>query len=338
MPPAPHTEILIRHPSSGEKESADQKSGNTRLSALLAPRLANFHHPDYNRSMILPPQELLLIAGAGQYPLHVAQGARAAGVKRIDVLALRGQASRAIGRFADNVRRVGVGEVQRALDWILARGIRDVMLVGQIHPTALFTTRFDARAAAIMRSLPIKSAHSIFGATITLLEAQGLRVLPASTYMDRFLPEAGVLTRRAPDAREAADITRGEQAALAIGVVDVGQTVVVKNGMILAVEAFEGTNAAIRRGGRLGGAGAVVVKVAREGHDMRFDIPVVGARTIQVLRRIGASTLAFQARRTILFDREAVIAAAERNGLSIIAFDSGLPAAPTRPPEVEPRS
>jgi DUF1009 family protein len=262
----------------------------------------------------------------------VAQGARAAGVQRIAVLALRGQASRKIDRYADEVCRIGVGEVQRAMEWIRSRAIRQVMLAGQIHPTALFTTRFDAKAREIMSRLKTKSAHTIFGAVAALLEESQLQVLPASTYMERFLPEAGVLSARAPDARETADIAHGHRAALTLGAVDVGQTVVVKDGMILAVEAFEGTNATIRRGGKLGGLGTVVVKVARKGHDMRFDIPVIGAGTLKVLRRMGVGAIAFQARRTMLLDRDAVIAAANRLGIAVVALETDLPAAPTRPP------
>ena len=118
---------------------------------------------------------------------------------------------------------------------------------------------------------------------------------------------------------------------MTIGTVDIGQTVVVKDGMVLAVEAFEGTNAAIRRGAKLGGRGAVVVKIARDGHDMRFDIPVVGAKTLRVLRRSSISALAFQAGRTILLDREEVLREANRLGIAIVALHTDLPPAPTRP-------
>ena len=282
--------------------------------------------------MVSNPNDLLIVAGAGQYPLLVAQGARAAGVKRIAVLALRGQTSRKMADYADQYRCISVGEVRRSLDWIASQGIHDVMLAGQIKPTALFTTRFDALAREIVGSLKIKSAHTIFAAAIGQLAERGIRVLPASTYMGRHLPEPGVLSARDPDAREKADIERGIQAALAVGTVDIGQTVVVREGMVLAVEAFEGTNAAIRRGGRLGGPGAVVVKLARAEHDMRFDIPVVGAGTLRPLINMKISTLAIQARRTLLLDREKVIATVNRRGIALVAFASDMPAAPTRPP------
>jgi DUF1009 family protein len=279
------------------------------------------------------PEALLLVAGQGDYPLLAAEGARAAGVRRLAVLALRGQTSRRLARLADEVRWFGVGQVEAGLAWAQATGVRQAMLVGQVTPRALFHGRFDALARSLLRRLTVKNAHAIFGQVAALLAERGIAVLPASCYMERFLPEFGVLSSRPPDAREQADIAHGHRVALALGEFDVGQTVVVREGMVLAVESFEGTNRAIARGGRLGGRGAVVVKAARGGHDMRFDIPVVGRTTMAFLRRFGASALAFQARRTILLDREAVLAAADRHGLSVVALDSGLPPAPTRPPE-----
>lgn len=275
--------------------------------------------------------ELLIIAGAGSYPALLAQGARAAGIRRLALLSLRGEAARSLRREADVTACFGVGEVGRMQRWIETLGIGQVMLAGQVHPRGLFATRFDAVARQLLSGLPVKSAHTIFGAVARLLERQGLRVLPASTFMERCLPEAGVLSARGPDAREESDIAVGHRAAMTLGTLDVGQTVVVKEGMVLAVEAFEGTNAAIRRGARLGGAGAVVVKAARDGHDMRFDIPVIGAGTLPALKRARVSALAFQARRTILLDRERVIAAANRLGLALVALATGLPPAPTRP-------
>ena len=130
---------------------------------------------------------------------------------------------------------------------------------------------------------------------------------------------------------EASDVRCGIAVAHDVGVHDVGQTVVVKSGMVLAVEAFEGTNAAIRRGGKLGGKGSVVFKAAREGHDMRFDIPVVGLKTLKTMRRAGATALGFQAGRLILLDREAVVEFAARHGIAIVGVESGLPPAPLRP-------
>ena len=139
------------------------------------------------------------------------------------------------------------------------------------------------------------------------------------------------LTARGLTADEAFDVAHAEAVVRDVGHHDVGQTVMVKSGMVLAVEAFEGTNAAIRRGGKLGGSGAIVYKAARVGHDMRFDIPVVGLKTLKVMRSAGATALAFQAGRLVLLDRAAVIAYANAHDMAIVGVRSGLPPAPLRP-------
>lgn len=284
--------------------------------------------------MIHPEKALLLIAGAGQYPLCTIRGARKAGIQHIAVLALKGQTRPEVLKLADEVYKTGVGEAQRAIDWIAGHAIKNVILAGQITPTALFTTRFDAKARQIINSLKIKNAHSIFGAVAKELEVSGqVRILPASTYMDEHLMPAGLLSRRPPNRRELDDIAWGEKAAAALGTVDVGQTVIVKEGMVLAAEAFEGTDAAIRRGARLGGKGAVIVKTARKGHDMRFDIPVIGMRTLRYMNRYHISALAFQAHRTIFLDQKEFLQAANRYDMAITVLDTDLPPAPTRPPQ-----
>lgn len=275
--------------------------------------------------------DLLIVAGKGLYPRELLRGARAAGVDRIGVLAFRGQTDRALRSEADDSACFGIGEFERIRDWLPSSGFHHAIFAGQISPIALFATRFDATARSILASLKTKSAHSIFGVVSEAFEKAGVGILPASCWMDHCIPSPGILTARAPDAREEADFARGRDAAMALGTVDVGQTVVVKDGMVLAVEAFEGTNAAIRRGASLGGRGAVVVKVARDGHDMRFDIPVIGPDTIRRLSKSRVTALAIQAGRTIILGRDEAIALADRKGIAITAFDSGLPGAPTRP-------
>ncbi|HQL51640.1 MAG TPA: UDP-2,3-diacylglucosamine diphosphatase LpxI, partial [Kiritimatiellia bacterium] len=278
-----------------------------------------------------PIRHLLIVAGDGTYPACLADGARKAGVPRITMLALRGSTDRATAARADTCTWFGVGEIQRIFEWAARMGFSHGVMAGGIAPLALFRTRFDSLARAWLRDLPVKNAHTIFGRIAAEMEHIGIRVLPASCYMDDHIPGAGLLTRRAPDEREARDIAFGHQVARDICGLDIGQTLLVKDGMVLAVEAFEGTNQAIRRGGKLGGRGAVVVKVAKEGHDMRFDIPVIGVKTVAVLRRAGVSALAFQAGRLVLLDRPAVIAAADRMNLAMVGLDAGLPPAPLRP-------
>ena len=276
-------------------------------------------------------ERLLIMAGSGAYPACVAAGARKAGVGHITMLALRGTTARAAVRLADERVWFGVGEIRAIRDWVAANRFDGGIMVGQIRPLALFRTRFDDLARAWLGALPVKNAHTIFGKLTEELERAGLRMLPASCFMDEHIPGAGVLTRRAPDAREARDIEFGHRIARETGHLDIGQTVLVKDGMVLAVEAFEGTNKAILRGGRLGGRGAVVVKAAKQGHDMRFDIPVIGTKTVGALRRAGVSALSFQAGRIVMLDPDEVIAAADRLGIAITGIDSGLPSAPLRP-------
>lgn len=274
---------------------------------------------------------LLIVAGSGTYPACIVAGARKAGVRRISLVAFRGMTSRATAALADECAWFGIGEIGSIFAWSAERKFTCALMAGQITPYALFCTRFDSLARSWLKELPIKNAHTIFGKIAVELERIGIRLLPASCYMDDFIPGPGVLTRRAPDEREARDIAFGHQVACDICGLDIGQTLVVKDGVILAVEAFEGTNQAIRRGGKLGGKGAVVVKVAKAGHDMRFDIPVIGEKTVAALRRAGVSALAYQAGRLVMLERPKVIAAADRMSLALVGLDSGLPVAPLRP-------
>ena len=276
-------------------------------------------------------RKLLVVAGAGNYPRFVIEGARRAGVERVDVLSIKGSCERATRKLADDVYPFAVGEAARATKWAGSMGYDGAVMAGQANPLSLFRSRFEPEVKAWLAELPTKNAHTLFGKLIAEFESHGTRILPASSYMDEHLPGVGALTERGLTELEASDIRRGVEVADDVGRHDVGQTVMVKSGMVLAVEAFEGTNAAIRRGGRLGGRGGVVFKAAREGHDMRFDIPVVGLKTLKVMKRAGATALGFQAGRLILLDREEVVAFANRHGMAIVGLESGLPHAPTRP-------
>lgn len=278
------------------------------------------------------PETILVIAGSGGYPLRLIRGARDAGVGRIVMLAFRGQTDRRAAAEADEVVWLRVGELRRMLTVSVRLGIPQAVMAGQITPAALFHARFDPMARKELAGLPVKNAHTIFGRLVRLLEERGMELLPASLFMGACVPAPGLLTQRAPDPRESADIERGLSAAMAVGEHDVGQTVVVRQGMVVAVEAFEGTNRAILRGARLGGRGCVVVKTARQGHDMRFDIPVVGFQTLRVLRRAHVSALAVHAGRVILLDRDRVVEYADRNGIAILAVANTLPPAPVLAP------
>ena len=277
------------------------------------------------------PQKMVVISGWGAYPRLIVEGAHAAGVRQVDVLAVRGSTDRATVKAADNVHVINIGGSAAGLRWVAAQGYDGACFAGQINPLSLFTARFDAETKGWLDSLSVKNAHTVYGKLAYEFEAAGVKVFPASSFMDGHLPGVGALTNRALTDREASDVAHGAAVMRDMGRHDVGQTVLVKEGMVLAVEAFEGTNAAIKRGGKLGGKGAVIVKGAREGHDMRFDIPVVGLKTLKVMKSAGVTALAFQAGRLILLDREEVIAFANKHNIALVGIATDLPPAPLRP-------
>lgn len=277
------------------------------------------------------PERLIIFAGRGDYPLYALEGARAAGVKHICVAGVRGMASKKLLKQADASVVFGVGELQTALDWLSTSDIRHMMLVGQITPMALFRTRFDAFTRSLLASLPIKNAHTIFGTIIEEVEKLGVSVIPSSCFMGKHIPQVGLLTNRPLTENEHSDIAFGHRAALGVCDLDIGQTLLVKEGMVLAVEAFEGTNATLRRGAKLGGKGAVMIKVAKRDHDMRFDIPVFGEHTVKLCKKCGISAVAFQAGRLVMIDQPRIVELANRYGIALLGLDSGLPIAPLEP-------
>lgn len=276
---------------------------------------------------IRPPEKLLVIAGWGIFPRLVVEGARAAGVKRLSVLAFKGSTDRATCLAADDCRRIPFGNLTLIRDAIRDAGCSHAVLAGQINPLALFRARMDRGMVAELAALKLRNAHTIFRRLVEDIESRGVAVLPSSLFMGRHIPAPGVLTARAPDARESADLDYAHMIAMGICNLDIGQSVVVKDGVVLAVEGFDGTNATLRRGGRLA-RGAVAGKVAKEGHDMRFDIPVIGTKTIALMRRVGITALGVQARRTLVLDLPAVVRAANRADIALVAFDTPLPPAP----------
>lgn len=267
------------------------------------------------------PEALGIIAGRGAYPRVFAESARKQGVARLFAVAFKKETDPAITNLVDDVAWLRVGQLQAMLDAFKSAGVRQVVMVGQITPTHLFRVRPDKAMLSLLAGLRERNADTIFGAIGDKLRELGMELAPASLFMESAMPAAGVLSRRAPSDIERRDIELGLRIAKATSGLNVGQTVVIKEGTVLAVEAFEGTDETLRRAGKLGGPGAVVVKVARRGHDMRFDIPVIGERTFAVLGRIKAAALAVEARRTILLEREKLIAAADRLGLCFIAVD-----------------
>ncbi len=267
------------------------------------------------------PETLVLIAGRADYPLLLARAARACGVKKISAIAFKGETSREIEQVADDVTWIHAGQLTPLLDALKTSGARHAVMAGQVSPKILFFFRMDKALLNLLKSLPVKNAHSIFGAITSEIEKTGLELLPASSFMQDYMPSAGVLSARPPNQRELNDIKIGRRVIKDTSHLDIGQTVVVKEGMILAVEAFEGTDKAIRRGGKLGGKGAVVVKVPKVGHDMRFDIPVIGNRTLKSLKKAKASCLAIEAGGAIVLNKETFVSQANAMGIAVTVLE-----------------
>lgn len=263
------------------------------------------------------PKTLGLIAGKGAYPLLLADSARAQGVEKICALAFRGETSREIEQLADEVRWVHVGQIIEPIEFFKMMRVEGCVMAGQITPRNIFNLRLDSLSRKIMKQLGARHAHSIFGAIVAEFEKNGLPILSACHFMEKHMPEAGVLTKRAPDEREQADIDVGLKVARAISDYDVGQSVAVKDGVILTVEDFDGTNKMLRRAGKISGPGAVLVKVAKTGHDMRFDIPIIGTQTLKILKKIRATAIALEAGRAIILEKEKVVELADAMGLAI---------------------
>lgn len=265
------------------------------------------------------PEALGMIAGKGVYPLEFARSARAQGVRRLFAVAFKGETERALEKLVDEVRWLHVGQLQAMLDAFRESGVRQAVMVGQITPSHLFNLRPDRAMIELLARLKQRNAETIFGAVGEAMKGVGVDLAPASLFMESAMPAAGLIAARTPTPEEQIDIDLGLQVAKATSGLDIGQTVVIKRGTILAVEAFEGTDATIRRAGELGGEGAVVVKVAKRGHDMRFDIPVVGMHTFKTLKKAGVSALAVEAGRTILLERERLREEADRLGIAFVA-------------------
>jgi len=262
-----------------------------------------------------------LIAGNGQFPFLVLEAARSQGID-LAVIAIREEASPELEKIASRLHWVSLGELSRTLELLHQEGVTRAVMAGQVKHNKIFSSiRPDWKLAKLLLSLPLKNTDSLIGAVARVLESEGIELVDSTTFLKPLIPAPGVLTKRAPDAREAADIAYGREIARQIAGLDLGQTVVIRDLACVAVEAMEGTDETIERAVRLANGGSlVVVKVSKPRQDMRFDVPVVGLKTVEVMRRCGVSALAIDAGRTLLFDRADVIEAADTAGIAIEAF------------------
>jgi len=261
-----------------------------------------------------------LIAGNGRFPFLVLEGARSQGIE-MAVIALKEEASPELEKIAKRLHWVSLGELSKTIELLHQEGVTQAVMAGQVKHNKIFSAiRPDWKLAKLLFSLPRKNTDALIGAVARVLEDEGIRLVDSTIFLKPLVPEPGVLTRRAPNEHEAEDIAYGIGVARQIAGMDVGQTVVISDRACVAVEAMEGTDETIVRAARIaGGKPLVVVKVSKPGQDMRFDVPVVGLPTIEQMKTAGATALAVDAGRTLLFDREKLIDLADAAGIAIEA-------------------
>jgi UDP-2,3-diacylglucosamine hydrolase len=270
-----------------------------------------------------------LIAGNGRFPFLVLEGARSQGIE-MAVIALREEASPELEKVTRRLHWVSLGELSKAISLMQQEGVKRAVMAGQVKHNKIFSAiRPDWKLAKLLFSLPKKNTDSLIGAVAKVLEDEGIQLVDSTMFLKPLLPAVGVLTRRAPNEHETADMEYGLGVARHIAAMDIGQTVVIAERACVAVEAMEGTDETIQRAARFAqGKSLVVVKVSKPKQDMRFDVPVVGLPTVEAMKTAGATALAIDAARTLLFDRERLIELADAAGISIQAFPPKIGAEP----------
>lgn len=262
-----------------------------------------------------------LIAGGGKLPLLLSKEANKNGTK-IFAAAISEYASPQLKNEVEKIKWLRVGEFEQIAGFFKSCGISLVAMIGVV-PQSLLLNRedFDERINSLLSQLEIKQTESVLGAIAKELSREGIELIDSRKYLSAFLPRPGVLTKRKPTERELKDIELGRKILREISPLDIGQTILIKNGIILSIEAIEGTDSCIQRGATLAKGGAVIVKMSKSRQDMRFDIPVVGAKTMTLMRKAKAGVLAIEREKVIVLDKEEIIKIANEAGISVVVCE-----------------
>lgn len=266
-------------------------------------------------------ESLGIIAGNRSLPLVLAAQARQMGVRRLVAAAFEGETDPALASLVDEIVWMKVGQLSKLISAFSDRQVKHCVMAGQIAPKNLFDIRPDLRAMGLLFRLKEKNAHTIFGAIADELKKDGVELIEATPWLKPLMPTTGFRLGPKPSEAQSADIAFGCRMAKEISRLEIGQTVVVKDGTVLAVEGFEGTDKCIARGGELAGqsGGATVVKVAREKHDLRFDIPCLGPQTLETCVAARIAVLAFESGKALLLEQETCERLASKNTISVVA-------------------
>lgn len=263
-----------------------------------------------------------IIAGSGRFPLQALESAKSLGYECV-VAAIKDEAMPELAMAADAVEWFGLGELSKLLAFLKSRDIGETLLLGKIRPEALFDKGgHDELAAGLLAQIGDRTPAAVLGSFLGLLREQGISVADPTFLLEPHLCPEGVLTRAQPAPSVLADIDFGWRFAKAIADLDIGQTIIVKDRAVVAVEGMEGTDETIRRAGCLAGDGLVAVKVGRSGQDMRIDVPAVGLETLRNLIRVKAAALCFEALVVPFFQKDKSLALAEANGIAVLAKKS----------------
>ena len=264
-----------------------------------------------------------VIAGNGRFPFLVLDGARQLG-RNVTIVAIQEEADHSIEQAAEGVPEavvhwVSLGQLGRCISLLKKSGVSEAVMAGQVKHSKLFSGLIsDSTLLSVLKRLQVQSTDALLSAIADVLGEHGITLIESTTFLESLLAESGTLTRREPTVDELADFEFGYRIADTVAGLDIGQTVVVKDRTVVAVEAMEGTDKVIGRAGRLAGPGTRIVKVAKPNQDMRFDVPVVGVSTIEAMRGAGASALSIDAGRTLIVDGDAFVQAADEAGLSVV--------------------
>lgn len=264
-----------------------------------------------------------LIAGNGRFPFLALEAARSLG-HDVTVVAIREETSPDLEEAAANGQPaafhwVSLGQLGRCIEILKTAQVRRALMAGQVKHTRLFSGVMpDLTLLSVLRRLRARNTDALISAVADVLGEHGIELVDSTLFLEPLLAGAGTLTARTPSDEELADLAFGYRMADAVAGLDIGQTIVVKDRAVVAVEAMEGTDAVIARGGHLAGPGASVIKVAKPNQDMRFDVPVIGVSTVEAMRDVGATVLSVDAGRTLVIDGDRVFEAAETAGITVV--------------------